>query len=258
MADRQCKRVNILGVGICATNPRQTHEIIDAWVRSGERHYLCVTSVNGVIESQRDEKIRRIHNRADLAVPDGMPLVWLSHIHGFRDVERVYGPDLMLDYCARSVQGGTRHYLYGGDTGVPEKLAENLVGRFPGLKIVGMYSPPFRKLTSEEEQNVVQEINEACPDVIWVGLSTPKQELWMAEHVDKLCAKALIGVGAAFDLHAGIKKQAPIWMRRHGLEWLFRLLTEPRRLWRRYLIYNPIFVGLVFLQILGLKKYSLD
>ena len=171
-----------------------------------------------------------------------MPLVWLSRARGFGYVNRVYGPDLMLALCERSLSKGYRHFLYGGAPGVPEKLAENLKRRFPGLDVVGTYSPPFRPLTHEEDERVVRMINEAGPDIVWVGLSTPKQERWMAGHIGRLEAPVLIGVGAAFDFHSGVKRQAPRWMQRSGLEWLFRLLTEPRRLWRRYLIYNSLFV----------------
>jgi N-acetylglucosaminyldiphosphoundecaprenol N-acetyl-beta-D-mannosaminyltransferase len=148
--------------------------------------------------------------------------------------------------------------LYGGAEGVTEQLASNLLRRFPGVRIVGSYSPPFRSLTDDEDEQVVRMINETNPDIVWVGLSTPKQERWMAEHVDRLAAPVLIGVGAAFDFHSGRKKQAPRWMQRSGLEWLFRLVTEPRRLGRRYLVNNPLFILLVVQQTLGLKHYSND
>jgi N-acetylglucosaminyldiphosphoundecaprenol N-acetyl-beta-D-mannosaminyltransferase len=164
----------------------------------------------------------------------------------------------MLALCERSVGRGYRHFFYGGAEGVPERLAASLQQRFPGLLVVGTYSPPFRPLTSEEDVQVVQMINEAAPDVVWVGLGSPKQDQWMAAHVGQLAAPVLIGVGAAFDFHAGRKKQAPLWMQRSGLEWLFRLLTEPRRLWRRYLISNPKFVFLVLAQVLGLRHSSLE
>jgi N-acetylglucosaminyldiphosphoundecaprenol N-acetyl-beta-D-mannosaminyltransferase len=207
------------------------------------------------MESQRDENLRRVLNSAGLVTPDGMPLVWLSRLHKFKHVERVYGPDLMLALCERSVSKGYRHFLYGGVEGVPERLAGVLQRRFPGLRVVGAYSPPFRPFRDEEDERVVQMLNEADPDIIWVGLSTPKQERWMADHVNRVTSPVLIGVGAAFDFHSGRKKQAPRWMQRSGLEWLFRLVTEPRRMWRRYLINNPLFVLLVMRQLLGLKRY---
>jgi len=193
-----------------------------------------------------------------MTAPDGMPLVWLSRLHGQKHVSRVYGPDLMLAVCEASVDRGYTHYFYGGAEGVTEALAHRLVSRFPGLQVVGTYSPPFRPLFPDEDEAIVQLVNEANPDIVWIGLSTPKQEYWMAEHVGRLEAPVMVGVGAAFDFHSGRKKQAPRWMQRSGLEWLFRLLTEPRRLWKRYLINNPLFLWLVALQLLGLRRYSLD
>lgn len=251
-------RENVLGVGISAINMQVVLEVIDGWIRSRDSHYVCVTGVHGVMESQRDEGLRSIHNAAGLVTPDGMPLVWLSRLRGHRHVSRIYGPDLMLTLCNHSVPQGYRHFLYGGATRVPEKLGQNLRDRFSGIKIAGMFSPPFRPLTTEEDAHIVHMINASKPDIVWVGLSTPKQERWMAEHVTKLDAPVLIGVGAAFDFIAGLKKQAPFWMQRSGLEWLFRLITEPRRLWRRYLINNPLFVWLILKQSLGLKHYTID
>ena len=251
-------RVNILGVGISAINMAMALEIIEGWIAKRESHYVCVTGVHGVMESQRDEQLRRIHNKAGLVTPDGMPLVWLSRLKGHRHVERVYGPDLVLALCERSVERQYRHFFYGGAEGVPEELAANLRRHFPELQVAGTYSPPFRPLTPAEDEQVVQMLNQAAPDIVWVGLSTPKQERWMAAHVGRIEAPVLIGVGAAFDFLTGRKRQAPRWMQRNGLEWLFRLLTEPRRLWRRYLINNPLFVLLVLAQALGLRRYSLE
>lgn len=250
-------KVNILGVGVSPIKMNDALRAIAQWVHEQTHTYVCVTSVNGIMESQQSPDLRAIHNKAGMVTPDGMPLVWLSHLTGYKNVERVYGPDLMLAVCEESLKQGYRHFLYGGEDGIPQLLAQQLQKRFPGLCITGTYSPPFRQLTPEEDTAVIQTINESGADIIWVGLSTPKQERWMAEHVGKLNAAVLIGVGAAFDFHAGVKKQAPHWMQQHGFEWLFRLLSEPRRLWRRYLIYNPLFVGLVFLQMLGWKKYTL-
>jgi N-acetylglucosaminyldiphosphoundecaprenol N-acetyl-beta-D-mannosaminyltransferase len=250
------ERVNILSVGISALNMVQALTTIEEWITHRQANYVCVTGVHGVMESQRDEHLRHIHNTAGLVTPDGMPLVWLSRLQGKRYVERVYGPDLMLALCERSVSKGYRHFLYGGTEDALEQLESNLQHRFPTLQIVGKCSPPFRPLTEEEDEQIVRMINKASPDIIWVGLSTPKQERWMASHVHRLTAPVLLGVGAAFDFHAGLKKQAPRWMQRSGLEWLFRLATEPRRLGPRYLVNNPLFVLLVLRQILGLKHYS--
>ena len=251
------ERVNVLGVGISAITIADALAMIDKWIATGASRYVCVTGVHGVMESQADPALRTIHNRAGLVTPDGMPMVWLSWLHGHRRVERVYGPDLLLACCEASVAKGYRHFLYGGGEGVPERLAARLQTRFPGLIIAGTWSPPFRELTGTEEQAMIDTIASAQPDIIWIGLSTPKQERWMARYVGRLPAAVLIGVGAAFDIHSGMNKQAPPWMQRSGLEWLFRLATEPRRLWRRYLTNNPRFVWRLLLQLSGAVRYDI-
>jgi N-acetylglucosaminyldiphosphoundecaprenol N-acetyl-beta-D-mannosaminyltransferase len=195
------------------------------------------------MESQRDPELLEIHNRAGMVTPDGMPLVWAARYAGCRETGRVYGPDLMLATCERAAQEGWRSYFYGGAPGVADELAARLQDRFPGMPVVGTFSPPFRPLTAEESAEIVSRINDSGADLVWVGLSTPKQERWMAAHRDDLRAAVLLGVGAAFDFHAGRVRQAPSWMQRSGLEWVFRLAVEPRRLWRRYLRNNPAFVA---------------
>jgi N-acetylglucosaminyldiphosphoundecaprenol N-acetyl-beta-D-mannosaminyltransferase len=252
------ERVNVLGVGVSAITIAGALASIDRWIATGANRYVCVTGVHGVMESQRDPALRDIHNRAGLVAPDGMPLVWLSWLAGHGYVERVYGPDLMLACCDASVAKGYRHYFYGGAPGVPERLAARLRERFTGLKIAGTWSPPFGELSAAEEQAMIDRIALANPDIVWVGLSTPKQERWMARYAGRLPVPVLIGVGAAFDFHAGLKRQAPRWMQRSGLEWLFRLATEPRRLWRRYLINNPSFVWRLLLQFSGMARHDLD
>lgn len=248
-------RANVLGVGISAINMDIALEQIEGWIARREQRYVCVATVHGVMECQRDPMLRQVFNNSGLTTPDGMPLVWLSRLSGFRQTRRVYGPDLMLALCRRSVERGYGHFLYGGAEGVAETLANRLGQRFPGLRFVGTYTPPFRPLTPAEDAEVVERINRAAPDIVWVGISAPKQDRWMAEHVGRLTAPVLIGVGAAFDFHSGRKRQAPRWMQGAGLEWLFRLSQEPRRLWQRYLVYNPMFVGLVLLQMAGIKRY---
>lgn len=248
------ERVNILGVGVSAIDTSIALNVVDEWISRNESHYVCVTGVHGIMESYRKETVREIHNAAGLVVPDGMPLVWLSRLKGFHHVARVYGPDLMLALCERSIDRGYRHFLYGGASEVPEQLAARLQSQLPGLKIVGAYSPPFRALEPDEDEQVVETINSARPDIVWVGISTPKQEVWMAQHVGRLRAAILIGVGAAFDFHAGLKRQAPRWMMRAGLEWMFRMIQEPKRLGPRYLFNNPLFVGLVIGQLLGRRS----
>lgn len=252
-------RANILGVGISAITMQQAVDQTAHWIDEQERRYVSVCTVHTVMECQRDEEMRRAVNRAGLATPDGMPLVWLSRWWRRQvPVERVYGPDLMLAMCQCAVKQGYTHYFYGGAAGVPELLAEKLQQRFPGLKVVGTYAPPFRPLTAIEDTQIIAQINQAAPDIVWVGLGTPKQDLWMAAHRNQLTAPVLIGVGAAFDFHTGRIPQAPRWMQQNGLEWLFRLWQEPRRLWYRYLVYNPLFIILVAAQMLKLRRYSLE
>ena len=251
-------RVNILGVGVSAITMTDALAQFDEWIATGANQYVCVTGVHGVMESHRDPALRDIHNRAGLVTPDGMPLVWISRLRGYRQVERVYGPDLMLACCEASVTKRYRHFFYGGAEGVPERLAERLQERFPGLQVADRWSPPYRELTAAEERDMIDRINAANPDIVWVGLSTPKQERWMARYVGRLSAPVLIGVGAAFDFLAGLKRQAPRWMQRASLEWLFRLATEPRRLWRRYLINNPRFVWRFLLQWSGVVRYDIN
>ena len=252
------ERSNILGVGVSAINMTIALANIEAWIAARQRRYVCITTVHNVMESQRDPALRRIHNAAGMVTPDGMPLVWLLWAGGHRSADRVYGPDLMLALLGRSVDRGYRHFLYGSSEATLARLKANLHARFPGLDIVGAYSPPFRPLTADEDAAVVEMINAARPDVVWVGLGAPKQERWMAEHRDQLQAPVLIGVGAAFDFHAGAVRQAPRFIQRSGVEWLFRLAMEPRRLWRRYLRDNPAFLWCISGQKLGLRRYSLE
>ena len=237
------RRVNVLGVGISAVDIAMACDEITRWIEARERHYVCVTGVHGVMESQRDPELLAIHNASGLTTPDGMPMVWAGRRVGANCMSRVYGPDLMLSVLERAAARGWKSFLYGGKDGVPELLAARLMARFPTLKIAGMHSPPFRPLTPTEDEAIVSRINASGADLVWVGLSTPKQERWMAAHVGRLEAPALLGVGAAFDIHAGLVPQAPPWMQERGLEWFYRLTKEPRRLWKRYLRNNPAFVA---------------
>jgi N-acetylglucosaminyldiphosphoundecaprenol N-acetyl-beta-D-mannosaminyltransferase len=252
------RRLNVLGVGVSALHLSLAADTIEGWVRDDRREYVCVTGVHGIIESRRDPTVRAIHNAAGLVTPDGMPLVWLLRLNGHRDAGRVYGPDLMLLLLERSVAKGFTHFLYGATETTLSQLQATLTTRFPGLRVVGALAPPFRALTPAEDKEVVAAINRANPDIVWIGVSTPKQEVWMAEHRPRLDARVLLGVGAAFDFHAGRRRQAPSWMQRSGLEWLFRLCQEPRRLGRRYLYSNTRFVLEIVAQNTGLRTYSYD
>lgn len=251
------ERVNILGVMVSAVNMDQAVKTISGWISRKENHYVCVTSLHGPIECTKHPELRPIFNGSGMATPDGMSIVWLLKLRGNRHVTRVYGPDLMIEICHKSVQAGWRHFFYGGAPGVPEKLTASLCERFPGLNVVGGYSPPFRPLTPEEDSELVERINSLKPDIVWVGISTPKQERWMADHLGRISAPVMIGVGAAFDFHSGTKKQAPRWMQRSGLEWLFRLLSEPGRLFSRYVQF-PYYLLLALAQIVGLKNFPTD
>lgn len=249
-------RVNVIGIGIMPLTMTHAIEVLDQWRRDNQRDYVCCISVHGVVTAQRDPEIRSALNGAGLATEDGMPLVWACRRAGYSDADRVCGPDLMAAMCALSAERGYRHYFYGGAPETVAQLARSLSDRYPGITIAGYHSPPFRALTAEEEAADIATINAARPDFVWVGLGMPKQEKWMVRHVGKVEAAALIGVGAAFDFHAGTKQRAPRWLQRTGFEWVFRLASEPRRLARRYLIDNTIFVFCSIQQQFGARRFS--
>jgi N-acetylglucosaminyldiphosphoundecaprenol N-acetyl-beta-D-mannosaminyltransferase len=233
----------LLGIPLALTDYDRTLEWIESAAASGDRGYVCVAAVHTVMASREDPELRAAVEGASFTVPDGQPLVWALKALGHPIPDRVYGPELMDRACARAARNGLRFYLYGGrNHGALSELARKLRLRHPGLRIVGGHCPPFRPLSAEEEDAVASEINRSGADVVWVGIGVPKQEKWMARMRDRLDAPVLIGVGAAFDFHAGLVPQAPDALQRLGLEWAFRLVQEPRRLWRRYLRYNPRFV----------------
>jgi N-acetylglucosaminyldiphosphoundecaprenol N-acetyl-beta-D-mannosaminyltransferase len=239
----QPDEVSVLGVPVAVTDYEHTMDWIDAMVARRERGYICAASVYPLMVCQDDPELRDAVLGSSLTVPDGQPLVWAMNALGEASPSRVYGPDLMARYCERSAATGTRMFLYGGrNQGALVQLTLNLRRRYPGLRIVGGYAPPYRELTEDERQRVIDEIGGSGADVVWVGIGVPKQEKWMACMRKELEAPVLIGVGAAFDFHAGITPQAPERVQNLGLEWLFRLIQEPRRLWRRYLRYNPRFI----------------
>lgn len=252
------QRINVLGVGIHRLNLPAALDRIAAAVRERRKGYICVTGVHGVMEAQSDAAFRDILNRAFLCTPDGMPMVWMGKINGCRQMGRVYGPDLMLEVCRWSETSGCRHFFYGGGAGVAEELRARLTTRFPKLQVAGCYTPPFRALNPQEVEHLQKVIQTSRPDILWVGLSTPKQEKFMAEFLPQLDVTLMIGVGAAFDFHSGRVKQSPRWMQRTGLEWFYRLCQEPRRLAKRYLRNNPLFLLQVAGQMSGFKKYLLD
>ena len=245
-------------MGISAINLDLAEAAVAQALERKAKGYVCVTGVHGVSEAQHDPAFRAILNHSFLTTPDGMPTVWMGRWQGFRQMQRVYGPDLMLRLCEFTRQRGFTHFFYGGAPGVAEALKARLELRFPGLKVVGTYTPPFRPLTREEEDELARRVRELKPDIFWVGLSTPKQEKFMAQHWQKLDATLFFGVGAAFDFLAGTMRQAPRWMQRNGLEWLFRLACDPGRLWKRYLKNNPLFLFRAACQLAHLRTYRLD
>ena len=250
-------RVNVLGVGVHAVNMQQAVSyLIEAALRR-QKGYVCVTGVHGVMEAQNDERFREILNTSLLTTPDGMPTVWVGKATGHSTMGRVFGPDLMLNLCRESVPLQLKHFLYGGTPGIAQELKRNLQQRFPGLHVVDTYTPPFRPLNAEERSQLANKVCEAKPDIFWVGLSTPKQERFMAEYLPKLNATIMIGVGAAFDLHTGRMKDSPEWIKNNGLQWAHRLVQDPRRLWKRYFVNNPKFLAAITAQLTGIRRYSL-
>lgn len=246
-------RVNILGIGVHALTMPLAVELVEQALRKGNKGYVCVTGVHGIMEAQNDSKLEKALNSSFLTTPDGMPTVWFGRARGHAEMERVFGPDLMLEVCRMSVEKGYTHFLYGGAEGVAEELRDELEQRFPGIKISGVYTPPFRPLDENEEKDLIRIVAKIKPDLFWVGISTPKQDLFMHEYIEKLDTKLMLGVGAAFDFHTGRIKDSPNWVKKAGLQWLHRLLQEPRRLWKRYLYHNPRFVYLALSQLLGGK-----
>jgi N-acetylglucosaminyldiphosphoundecaprenol N-acetyl-beta-D-mannosaminyltransferase len=235
-------RFEVAGVKVDAVTLRSTVDLIDAWIREGRREYIVVAGAHGVVEMQDDPDLRAINARAALTTPDGMPLVWLGRAHGFSAIERVYGPDIMELEFSLSAERGHSHFFYGGKPGVADELARLVRHRFPGIAINGTYSPPFRPLSELEEEQIALQINTSNADIVWCGLGCPKQEKWMAKFRPQLTAAVLLGVGAAFDFHAGQIPQAPRFIQRAGLEWAYRALSEPKRLVPRYARVAPRFV----------------
>ncbi len=251
-------RVNVLGVGVSALNLTTALAAIAQAVAERRKGYVCVTGVHGVSEAQDDPEFRQILNRAFLNTPDGMPMVWLGRLAGRREMGRVYGPDLMTLVMRESVARGWRHFFYGGANGTAERLRTVLTAKFPGLQVTGIYEPPFRPLDDAEQAALAAQVAVAKPDCFWVGLSTPKQERFMAANLNRLDTTLMLSVGAAFDMLAGTKAQAPRWMQRSGLEWFYRLCQEPARLGPRYLKNNPLFALRVAGQLSGVRKYELE
>lgn len=251
-------RANILGVGISPINLGDLLTACEHWVECREPNYICVTNTHLVMMCQKDERLRHIHNQAGLCTPDGTPLYWLAWLMGYRNVRRVCGPDIMLACFEHGVSRGWKHFFCGAMPGVAERLARCMQERFPGLQVVGTWCPPFRPLTEHEETQLIEGVQRSGADFFWLAIGPGAMERFMAKHVDRLNVPVMAGVGAAFDFLSGNKPQAPQWMATIGLEWLFRLATEPRRLFVRYLTNNPAFIYHVLLQALGKHPPALE
>ena len=253
---RTSEVVHILGVPVGILDMRKTVDLIGSWIGDGVKRgrYVCVTDVYNVMLAQQSPKHLDALRGADAITPDGMPLVWVSWLRGVKETRRVSGPDLLPEMCARSERTGWRHYFYGGADGVADKLVAKLKETYPDLQVAGTECPPFRPLSAEEQARTISRIKQSKADIVWVGLGCPKQEAWMHENAGRLEGVVLIGVGAAFDFHSGRVARAPLWMQKSGLEWLHRLTSEPKRLWRRYLIRAPQFVALSLAETFAMRR----
>ncbi len=226
---------------------------IAGWSKARESRYICICNVHSAVTASQDAEFKRVVNQADMATPDGMPVAWMLRRQGYFDQERINGPDLMWKYCEQAMRSGEAVYFYGSTNETLQLLSAKLRTAFPELRFGGFYSPPFGTISAAEDESIVATINDSGAGVVFIGLGCPKQEKWMAAHRNRIHA-VMIGVGAAFDYHAGTVQRAPLWMQRCGLEWLHRLCSEPRRLWKRYLVTNTLFIIGAGRQLLQLAK----
>ena len=256
MNDINLERVPILNLPVSAIRMHDALSAFQGWIENHEPNYVCCVPAHAVMEAYDHPELRKVYTESGLNTPDGMAIVWLLRRVGHKQVERVYGPDLLLAACEYGLTQGWRHYFYGGTPKAVEMLVSKLSKRFPDLQVAGVESPPFQTLDEMETDEAVERIQSTAPDIVWVGLGSPKQEQWMHDHVGKLGIPVLVGVGAAFDFLSGAKPQAPRWIQRAGLEWLYRLVSEPRRLWKRYALGYPRFVWLVMMERLGWLKFD--
>jgi N-acetylglucosaminyldiphosphoundecaprenol N-acetyl-beta-D-mannosaminyltransferase len=248
-ASTERRTASVLGIPIDAADWETVLDRISQWAGARESRYVCICNVHACVTAERNSDFGRTLANADTATPDGAPVAWMLRRLGFRNQQRINGPDLMWRYCEQASGRGEAIYLYGGTPKTLDMLRQELQKSFPALHIAGAWSPPFRPLTKEEDEADVARINASGAGTVWVGLGCPKQEQWMAAHRGRVQA-VMIGVGAAFDYHARTIKRAPVWMQDAGLEWFHRLLSEPHRLWRRYLVTNTLFIILVARQLL--------
>jgi N-acetylglucosaminyldiphosphoundecaprenol N-acetyl-beta-D-mannosaminyltransferase len=251
----EVRRISIVGTPISLISVDEMLRVFDRWTVDPHDRYVVFRDVHGVIAARNDVDLDTAHRQADIVAADGMPLVWALNASG-AGASRVCGPDTLLAACEYGLARGWRHYFYGGAPGVAEKLVGRLSRKYPGLNVAGIQCPPFRPLTPEEDEQSCAQIRAAKPDLIWVGLGTPKQEIWMSRHQGQCGGAIMLGIGAAFDFHAGLVRRAPRWMQQSGLEWLCRLFADPRRLWRRYLLMAPVFIPLALREVLQRRRSS--
>lgn len=252
MNETVCRKVNIAGTGISDVSLKETMELFSTWIRQGEKKRICVTPVNCVVWAYRSPQLQQIYNDADLTLCDGVPLLWAARFTGARLKGRVTGLDLLPAFSELAARNGFRMFLLGAKPGVGDYLAAELRQRYPGIQICGTYAPPMMAtFTREENEKMIRLVNDAAPDVVWVSFTAPKQDFWIYEHFNRLEAKIIIGVGGSFEVTAGLIDRAPIWMRKAGTEWLYRLIKEPKRLWRRYLLEAPQIIPMLWKQRMG-------
>lgn len=246
---------NVLGVSIDAVNMAQALTMVRARLRQGRKGYVCFVDVHGVLEALKSQSVAEAYAQAAMAMPDGTPTVWVGRMQGRREMSYVTGPGMMSEIFRRVEFAGYSHYFYGGEPGVADDLAATLCRKYPWTRIVGIYTPPFRELTCEEEEDLVAEINRLKPDIVWVGIGTPRQDLWMRRMLPHFETRMMFGVGAAFDFLTGRIRLCPEWMKHAGLHWLHRLAQDPRRLWMRN-VHNMAFLWHIALQLLGVRQYE--
>lgn len=256
-AARRHSVANVLGIDVDAIDMERALEHVSALLQSTRKGYICAAGVHGIMEAQRSEEVFHAYAGSEMTIPDGMPLVWVGHFQGHTSMQRVTGPDLMREIFRREEFNNVTHFFYGGQPGIAEELKKTLKKQFPWSKIVGTYTPPFRDLSRVEQEEFTKNIRKLKPDIIWVGISCPRQELFMARTLADLDTKLMFGVGAAFDYHTGRIRDCAEWIKRAGLQWLHRLAQDPRRLWRRYLRNNPAFLWQITWQLFGLRKYPI-
>jgi N-acetylglucosaminyldiphosphoundecaprenol N-acetyl-beta-D-mannosaminyltransferase len=250
-------KMNILGINMDCLSYGDMHRIFDSWLsdKKSRSHSLALINVNCCVSALLDKRLLRLYNSADIVGIDSMPFLRWARAFYNKNSDRFYAPDLMLEVSSKAKERGYTFFMYGGAHDAPDKIESYLTERFEGVKVVGKYSPPFRLLTEQEDEGVCAMINHAQPDFVWVGLGSPKQDVWIADHRDKIRGTIMVASGATFDFFSGRIKQAPVWIREAGFEWLYRLTKDFRRLWVRYVVYNFIFVAMFALQIVGLRSY---